>query len=354
MNRLWNDFWNGDKEYRNGLIASVGCMALWGVLPVYWKALVPISSWTIIIYRIFLVNVSAMAIARYKFTWDEIFEPLVRNPKMLLKYAAAGAVVTINWSTYIWAINAGHVIQASIGYYIEPLMVCVFGIVIFHEKMTIYKSAAMIFAAGAVLILLIHFHQIPGISLGIALSFAVYSAIKKTVDVPPLLSLVYETICFAPFALIVILALETNGHGAMSQGAPWQFVLMLFCGVVTVVPLALFASAAQKVSMFMLGLTEYISPTLSLLLGVFIYREPFDRVQFLAILIIWIGLMFFSVGEFRENVRTSVKRSQRFKNAQTSKRLQSLPRSPRMQMPQSPQSEQDSRSEQGPDSAPKR
>ena len=147
--------------------------------------------------------------------------------------------------------------------------------------------------------------------------------------------------------LIVILALETNGYGAMSQGAPWQFVLMLFCGVVTVVPLALFASAAQKVSMFMLGLTEYISPTLSLLLGVFVYREPFDRVQFLAILIIWIGLMFFSVGEFRENVRTSVKRSQRFKNAQTSKRLQSLPRSPRMQMPQSPQSEQSPQRPQG-------
>lgn len=289
------------SEYRAGLLASIGCMVLWGVLPVYWKSLVPISSWTIIIYRILLVHVVAVLLARTRFTWSRIWGPIRHDPKLALKFLAAGAVITINWSTYIWAVNAGHVIEASIGYYIEPLVVCVFGMVLFREKLTVYKALAMGFALAAVIILLVHFHQVPGISLGIAASFAVYAAIKKTVTQPPLISLVYETVFFAPFALGIILWLELTGRGALVSGTPGQYVLLLFCGLVTVVPLSLFASAAQKVPMFTLGLTEYLSPTLSLILGVFFYREPFDGVQFLAVVIIWIGLVFFSAGELRES-----------------------------------------------------
>lgn len=290
----------GAAEYRSGLAASIGCMALWGVLPIYWKALVPISSWVIIIYRILLVHVVALLLARTRFSWSEIFGPIRQDRRLALKFLGAGAVITINWSTYIWAVNAEHVIEASIGYYIEPLMVCVFGMLFFHEKLTKYKTAAMILAALAVGILLVHFHAVPGIALGIALSFAVYSAIKKTVSQPPLISLVYETIFFAPPALAAIIFMEVNGQGAIGAGTPGQYGLLLLCGLVTVIPLALFASAAQKVPMFTLGLTEYISPTLSLILGVFFFREPFDSIQFLAVAIIWVGLVFFSFGELRE------------------------------------------------------
>jgi len=294
---------NDKNEYRSGLIASIGCMTLWGILPVYWKALVPISSWMIIIYRILLVHVFAILLARTRFTWDEIFGPIRRDRKLALKFLGAGAVITTNWSTYIWAVNAGHVIDASVGYYIEPLMVCVFGMIFFKERLTIYKSLAMGLATLSVVILLVHFHAVPGIALGIALSFAVYSAIKKTVSQPPLISLVYETIFFAPPALAVIIWLEVTGRGALGMGEPYQYGLLLLCGLLTVIPLSLFASAAQKVPMFTLGLTEYISPTLSLILGVFLYKEPFDGIQFLAIAIIWVGLVFFSVGELLEQRR---------------------------------------------------
>lgn len=292
---------NYGSEYRAGLIASIGCMTLWGILPVYWKALVPINSSVIIIYRIFLVCVFAIIGAKLKFSWKEIFGPISHDWKLALKFLGAGAVITINWSTYIWAVNAGHVIEASIGYYIEPLMVCLFGMIFFKERLTRYKTAAMVLAIIAVVILLVHFHAIPGISLGIALSFAVYSAIKKTVPEPPLISLVYETIFFAPPALAVIIYLETHRIGAMGVGETYQYVLLMLCGLLTVIPLSMFASAAQKVPMFTLGLTEYISPTLSLILGVFIYREPFDGVQFLAVAIIWVGLVIFSYGELRES-----------------------------------------------------
>ena len=288
------------SEYRSGLIASIGCMALWGILPVYWKALVPISSWMIIVYRILLVHVFALIFARTRYSWREIFGPIRSDRKLALKFLGAGAVITINWSTYIWAVNAGHVIDASIGYYIEPLMVCVFGMILFHERLTKYRAVAMGFALVAVVILLIHFHAVPGIALGIAVSFAVYAAIKRTVSEPPLISLVYETIFFAPPALAVIIWLETTGRGALGMMEhPYQYGLLLCCGILTVIPLSLFASAAQKVPMFTLGLTEYISPSISLVLGVFLYHEPFDGVQFLAVVIIWIGLSFFSLGELR-------------------------------------------------------
>ncbi len=289
------------KEYRAGLAAVIGCMVLWGVLPIYWKALVPINSWIIIIYRVFLVFVSALILAKTRYSFREIFGPLLSDRKLALKFFAAGAVVTVNWSTYIWAVNSGHILQASIGYYIEPLMVCIFGIIIFHERFTRYRSAAFICATIAVIILIVHFHQIPGIALGLSITFAIYSAIKKTVSQPPLISLVYETVFFAPIALVIIVYLESTGRGALGVGEPYQYFLLLLCGFATVIPLSLFASAAQKVSMFTLGLAEYISPTISMVIGILMYNEAFDTVQTIAVGIIWAGLVFFSVGEYRES-----------------------------------------------------
>ena len=280
---------------------SIGCMVLWGVLPVYWKALIPISSWVIIIYRILLVNVFALIFAKAKFSWAEILKPLHTYRKLTLRLVAAGAVVTINWSTYIWAVNSGHIIDASIGYYIEPLMICVFGIILFKEKLTKYNTTAMVLAAVAVIIMLVYYHRIPAIALGIALTFSVYTAIKKTISVPPLISLVYETMFFAPPALAVIIYLEINGIGALSAGSPGKYALLMLCGLMTVVPLSMFASAAQKVNMFVLGLSEYISPSISMILGVLAYGEVLDKVEFMAVCIIWVGLVFFSYGEWKES-----------------------------------------------------
>lgn len=288
-----------EKEHRNGLAAAIGCMMLWGVLPGYWKSLVPINSGTIILYRIVLVFVCSLLLAMRKNSLKDIVAPLKSDRKMAFRCILAGLIVTVNWSTYIWAVNADHVIDSSIGYYIEPLMVCLFGIVFFREKMTGFKAAALLLAACSVVILLFHFHRLPWIPLGLAFTFSVYSAIKKTVTLPPLVSLVYETAVLAPFALAAILYLEVTGKGALAEGQPYQFALLMLCGLLTAVPLGLFAAAAQKVTMFELGLTEYVSPTLSMLLGIFLFREPFDAVQLAAVALIWIGLVFFSYGEYR-------------------------------------------------------
>ena len=286
------------ETYYKGLRQIMLCMFLWGVLPVYWKSLLPIDSWIVILYRMVMVFVCALVYAMKGRSLKEVFGPL-RDRKRALKFLAAGAIITFNWSVYIWAVNSGRIIQASTGYYIEPMFVALFGMVLFKEKLTIYKTISLVCAFAAVLIMLVHYGELPGVALMLALSFSAYSAIKKSVDEPPAISLTYETVFLAPFALGAIMFLEINGRGALSQGQPYQYGLLLLCGLATVIPLGLFAAAAQKIPMFTLGVAEYLSPTISLLIGIFIYHEPMDRIQLLALAVIWTGLVFFTIGEFR-------------------------------------------------------
>lgn len=288
------------SQYRKGILQVVFCMVIWGVLPIYWKSLIPISSSVIILYRVLMVLLTALLLARKNYTWKEIWAPLKEDRKTVRTLVIAGIIITINWSTYIWAVNAGFILQTSLGYYIEPLMVCLLGIILFRERVTKYKVIAMIFALAAVLVMLVHFHQIPTVALGLALTFSVYAAIKRSVTIDPVLSMIYETMFLAPIALAIILYQEISGKGAFAVGAPYQVVLLLLCGFCTAVPLMLFSAGAQKTSMFILGLVEYISPTMQMILGILLYHEHADSVQFVAFGIIWIGLVFFTVGEFRD------------------------------------------------------
>ena len=293
---------NKKSEYREGMIALLLCMFLWGLLPIYWKSLIPIDSWVIILYRVTLAFATSVIFARTKYSFKEIFKPLFSDKKTAFKYFMAGLLITANWSTYIWAVNAGYMIQSSIGYYIEPLVVCLLAMIIFKEKLSGFKIIAFVLAALAILIQLVHYKEFPGIALGLAGSFAVYAAIKKTMEQPPLISMVYETVFLAPIAFGAILYLESTGKGAISMmKATYQFPLLLVAGIVTVIPLILFADAAKKVPMVTLGLMEYISPTMGMILGVFVYHEPVDMVLLISLIIIWIGLGFFTVSEVRDN-----------------------------------------------------
>ena len=159
----------------------------------------------------------------------------------------------------------------------------------------------MVFAAVALIVMLIHYGQLPGVALGLAFTWATYSAIKKSSKNPPLVELVYETMFYAVFAVIGILVIETRGMGALSLGVPGKYALMFLSGLVTLIPIALFGSAAKKVSLFIIGLTQYISPSITLLLGIFVYKEPIDRVQLLSFAVIWIGLVFFTYGEYKSH-----------------------------------------------------
>lgn len=291
---------NSNRDYKIGLICVLASQLIWGFLPAYWQALVPIPSWIIILYRMTTMFIYSYIAARLRYTKEEIWTPL-KEKGAVVRYLIAGALLTANWSIYIWAMTTGHMIQSSIGYYLEPIVICLFGVVIFKEKFTRYNLTAVVFAAVALIVMLIHYGQLPGVALGLAFTWATYSAIKKSSKNPPLVELVYETMFYAVFAVIGILVIETKGIGALSLGVPGKYALMFLSGLVTLIPIALFGSAAKKVSLFIIGLTQYISPSITLLLGIFVYKEPIDRVQLLSFAVIWIGLVFFTYGEYKSH-----------------------------------------------------
>jgi chloramphenicol-sensitive protein RarD len=154
--------------------------------------------------------------------------------------------------------------------------------------------------AIGVVAVVFYFRQVPALALSIAFSFAIYAAIKKGLGMPPIISLLYETIFLAPIALGIVIYIETHGIGALAVATGGKYFLLMFCGLFTAFPLVLFANGANKTSMFILGLTEYISPTISLFLSIFYFKEEFYPVQLIAFAVIWTGLVFFTIGEYRE------------------------------------------------------
>lgn len=287
------------KEYKQGMISAIGCSLWWGIMPIYWQMLRPIESSVIIFYRIVLVALVCLVGALILYDKETILAPL-KEKKKLIKIIIAGFLITANWSMYIWAVNANMVIQTCIGYYIEPLVVCLFGLIIFKDKLSKYKTIAFIFAAAGVVAVVVYFGEIPILALSLAMTFAVYAALKKDFNMPPILSLLYETIFIMPFALGVIVYIEATGQGALAVAEPYKYALLMLCGLFTAFPLGLFADAANKVNLFVLGLTEYISPTISLVISIFLFKEAFEPIQIIAFAIIWVGLIFFSYGEYVE------------------------------------------------------
>lgn len=301
------------KEYREGLISALFCQVWWGIMPIYWHWLRPIGSDVIIFYRIFTVALVCAIIAVAKYGLPALINEM-SDRKVVLKYIVAGALVSVNWSIYIWAVNADHVVQCCIGYYIEPVVICLFGTLIFKEKMGKMKITALVFAGAAVVYIIAYYREFPGIALSLAFTFSIYAAIKKDMHRPPMISLLFETVFFAPFALAVIFYLELTGSGALAAvgasvtnaaavttgtGEMYKFFLMLLCGPFTALPLGLYANANNKVNMFLLGVTAYISTSISLALSIWVFKEPFDRGQLIAFVFIWVGLVFFTVGEYR-------------------------------------------------------
>ena len=284
------------KEYQAGLIYFMLSAIIWGFIPIYWKALMPMSALMIILYRIVLVGLTAFIAALMFYGVPALKKPWYHKGAMP-KIIAAGFFITVNWSTYIYAVSAKYVIQLSLGYYIQPLMICAFGILIFKERPRKLKYLSLFLAFCGVLILLIHFKEVPAIALLIAASFAAYSALKRYLRMDAQVSLFYETVFFAPFALIAIVFLEINGNGALGVGQPYQYVLLLLTGIMTAVPLGFFTMAANRIDLVALGILGYIPPSIVLMLGIFLFKESFDLVQFLSFLVIWAGLAVYAYDE---------------------------------------------------------
>ena len=276
---------NQGKSYRQGIFSSLMCNIWWGLMPIYWQALRPIGSWVIIFYRIVLVAAVCLIVAVAVYDKKTVFAPL-KDKKTVIRYVLAGILITANWSIYIWAVNEDMVIQTCIGYYIEPLAICLLGIVLFKERMSRYKVVAFGMAALGVAAVIIYFGEVPLVALSLAAT-----------------SLLYETIFLLPAGLAAVIYLEATGQGAIAAvwgDESYKYAFLMFCGLFTAIPLILFADAANKLNLFTVGLFNYISPTISLIIGIYMFKEPFEPIQLIAFAIIWIGLIFFSYGEYTE------------------------------------------------------
>lgn len=279
-----------------GVIYAVTAYTLWGILPVYWKLLDSVFSIEILSNRIVWAFVFTVIIIAVTKQWDEL-KRIAKDKKQMFYIFIASVLISINWGLYIWAVNSGKIVDASLGYYINPLLAVVLGVLIFKEKLSYWTGAALAIASIGVIIKTVQYGKIPWISLGLAISFALYGAIKKSVKANAIVGLTLETAIVTPVAAAYIVSRHVSGIGAFETQGTLVILLLIGAGVVTAIPLLLFASGAKRLPLSLIGFTQYISPTISLLIGIFLYHEGFTAVDTIGFCFIWAALAIYSFSQ---------------------------------------------------------
>ncbi|WP_160691415.1 EamA family transporter RarD [Clostridium sp. C2-6-12] len=287
------------NEKKMGLIYAIAAYTLWGVLPVYWKLIDSVFSMEILSNRIVWAFVFTIAIIGVTKQWEEL-KLIVKDKKQMFNIFIASILIAFNWGLYIWAVNSDKIVDASLGYYINPLLAVVLGVVIFKEKLSFLQGGALFIAAIGVIIKTLQYGKIPWISLGLAISFALYGATKKSIKANSIVGLTLETIMLTPAALAYIGVRHLSGVGAFQKEGVVVILLLIGAGIVTAIPLLLFASGARRLPMSVLGFTQYISPTISLVIGIFVYHEGFTAVDVVGFCFIWVALVMYSISQIRE------------------------------------------------------
>lgn len=281
-----------------GMIYAALSYLLWGLFPLYWKPINHVPAFEILAHRIFWAFVFMMILlVCLKKTRAFLlgFKQMAMKPVMLLLIILASVLVSANWFIYIWAVNHGHVIESSLGYYINPLISVLLGILFLKEKLNVWQLIAFLLAAAGVAVLIIEYGRMPWIALTLALTFGFYGLTKKIVRADSILGIAYETLFVTPVALFYLIHIQVKGTAAFGTESLTTTLLLIGTGVVTAVPLLCFAEGARRISLTMIGFFQYISPTLTLILGIFVFKEPFSHTQFISFSFIWLALIVFSL-----------------------------------------------------------
>jgi chloramphenicol-sensitive protein RarD len=280
-----------------GIWNGLGAYVLWGFFPIYWKLLHEVPALQVIGHRIawsFILLVAVIGLTRQ---WDN-FRFAALAPKIIGIYAIAGVLLSINWLVYVWGVNAGFIVETSLGYFINPLVSVLLGVVFLRERLRSMQWLAVGLAAAGVIYLTLTYGRPPWIALSLAFSFGIYGFVKKLAPLGSLYGLTLETALVFPAALIYLLFAESTGTGAfLHQGAVTD-ILLVGTGVVTSIPLLMFASAAREIPLTMIGVLQYVAPTIQFLIGVFLYHEPFDQSRLIGFSLVWIALIIFWVESF--------------------------------------------------------
>ena len=275
-----------------GVIYAGAAYAIWGFFPIYFKAIEAAPPFQIVAHRVFWSFLFVIGVVLFRKEFTALRQTL--TPRTIMIYLAASILLGINWLTYVWAVNSGFVIEASLGYYINPLVSVLCGVLILHEKLRPIQWLPIGLAAAGVVYLTVSLGTLPWIALVLAFSFGLYGLVKKVAPLNALSGLTLETaLLFIP-ALAFLIFSEGNGTAAFGHVTWTTSLLLALTGVVTAIPLLLFASGARLVPLTTLGLLQYVAPTMQFIIGVYVFGEPLSQANIIGFLIIWIALAIYS------------------------------------------------------------
>lgn len=297
-----------NNEYKKGIFFALGAYVLWGILPIYWELIYHIGAFEILAFRIIFSAIFMIFILiigknqRQAFIRD--VNQLVTHPIQLVAIVVAGYVITINWGTFIWAVTNGHVLQSSLGYYINPLVSILLALIFLKERFNKFEWLAILFAFIGVLYMTLKVGEFPIVSLMLAFSFGIYGLLKKVVHIDAISSITVECIVTAPAGLIYVGYLWQQHQ--LSFGMNMSSFWLLFSGAITAIPLILFSAGAKRIPLSLTGFIQYVGPTIMFVLGIFLFNEPFDINQLITFIFIWIGIVLYSTSQYLKMKRRPI------------------------------------------------
>ncbi|MGG4548131.1 EamA family transporter RarD [Rossellomorea marisflavi] len=281
------------KSSQTGIAYTALSYLLWGILPIYWKWLGDVPADEILANRIFwafwFMLLFLLVTRRFK-GFTAYLKTSLTKKKQVLALLVASLLISVNWFIYIWAVNTDQMVEASLGYYINPLVSILLGVFILKEKLSKAQVLSFGLAAAGVLVLTLSYGDFPWIAFGLAFSFGLYGLAKKLIQVESSIGLTLETMTIAPISIIYLLFLYQDGSLALFHTGTGTDLLLIGAGAATAIPLLFFSRGAQQIPLYMVGFLQYIAPTITLILGVWMYHEPFSTVHAIAFCFIWLAL----------------------------------------------------------------
>ena len=285
-----------------GILSAALAYICWGLFPLYFKQLADIAALEVLVHRVLwsLVFLLLVLSARRQWAW---LNQARRQPRVLGAFFVSALLLSVNWLIYIWAVTHGHVIEASLGYFITPLVNVLLGYTVLHERLRPVQWTAVALAAVGVLWLAVQGGQVPWIALVLACSFGGYGLMRKTATLGALEGLTLETMLLSPLALAVVAWGVSNGVGSFPTFSGATNALLIGIGPVTAIPLLLFAAGARRIPLTTLGLLQYLGPSIQFMLGLWLFKEPFAPARGVGFGLIWLALLVYSVDGIRHGVR---------------------------------------------------
>jgi chloramphenicol-sensitive protein RarD len=284
------------------VLLGLTAWTMWGFFPLYWPLLEPSGAVEILAHRIFWSMIVMLGVVVALRKRDSLRATVAqRRTRWLL--AVAAALITVNWGTYIWGVNNHHVVETSLGYFINPLVSVLIGVVVLGERLRRLQWAALALAAVAVLALTVEYGHPPWVALILAISFGSYGLAKKKANAGAVESLVVETLVVSPVALGYLVFLTATGASTFGSNGGWHVALVVGTGVVTVLPLLAFGGAATRIPLSTLGLMQYVTPTVQFLLGILFFHEPMPAMRWVGFALIWLALVLFTAESLRHRHR---------------------------------------------------